>query len=74
MRALYAIRARAGETDPLDIVFVLIGYRHSSDGARRVVYSIIAQERRRLHGQFDNLAGSAPIHSHMRRADWLLRG
>jgi hypothetical protein len=28
VRALHAIRAHAGETDPLDIVFVLIGYRN----------------------------------------------
>ncbi len=28
VRALHAIRARAGENDPLDIVFVLIGYRN----------------------------------------------
>jgi hypothetical protein len=28
VRALHAIRTQAGETDPLDIVFVLIGYRN----------------------------------------------
>jgi hypothetical protein len=33
VRALYAIRARASETDPLDIVFVLIGY-HDPDASK----------------------------------------
>jgi hypothetical protein len=31
-RALRAIRAEAGETHPLDIVFVPIGYRDLTDG------------------------------------------
>jgi hypothetical protein len=33
VRALHAIRAQAGETDPLDIVFVLIGY-HDPDASK----------------------------------------